>query len=129
MLFFCLQQDNAELVISKIEIKDLYHINETFTTTLSNISNNPLFYYVSVESRINKEWREIIDDINYPQVKISRISELKAKDWITISFSLETVLTKYFPCLDTFRLKINYGSNTDSIINKAYSKSFRISKF
>jgi len=115
-------------IITIQSVKEIYSKDETLQIVLTNKSKQSLFYYISIESWLNKEWREVIIDINNPQSKATLISQLHAKKDLTISFQIESVFKDYIPNLDTFRLKINFGLSPDSINKKVYSKSFIIEK-
>jgi len=127
LLIGCLRQNEMK-DISIEYIKESYSTNEALQVTLTNKTNESLFYYIGLECFINDEWREVVNDINNPKSKSSIISKLQVDEKKDVSFLIEKVLQDFIPNFDTYRLKINYGITVDAINKQNYSHPFKIKK-
>ncbi len=126
LIFLLSCQVNNSIV--KIEgVKKNYNLKNEINFLINNTSKSKIFYYVSIDYYQNKEWRELVNDINNPKSNSSLIQELNSGKQIKKSIILKKIFyIANFSKFEKYRLKVVYGNSIQSINENSFSNSFEV---
>ena len=126
-LLFQTNNDNLEIKLNK----HLYHIKDDISFTITNNNDYDIRLYIGIDKLTGNQWMEHIIDISRPNSKSCVILKLKGKSELDKKFKIETLL-KFLQNKNEsgiYRLKVNFGCNTELINQKLFSSQFRIEPY
>ncbi|MBI5843996.1 MAG: hypothetical protein HZB23_04915 [Deltaproteobacteria bacterium] len=112
------------------DLKEKYFSNDKIKFSVSNISNEQLTFYCSVEKFIDNRWREIGSINNLKCSKAVKLDKLDPKNVLKQVWDHNHKCFSHVGRHGTFRFVVYIYSNSDhKIIGKIYSKEFIIFPF
>jgi hypothetical protein len=117
-------QDTAN--IEFINLNKSYKSSDKIEFEIKNHFSDTVFYFIGLESYMDENWRETINDISRPLSKSSKILKLASGEENKVVHQFKDLPDDYFDRFVKFRFVVNYGFSVNKIKQKTYSDSFEI---
>jgi hypothetical protein len=125
IIFWLIMQNITNgLVLS--DIQNSYLKGDSCQFVITNISNDKLLYYITMEMKTKDVWKEILYSIDNPDSKLAIMSPINSKEKISRIIIFKDIFYDHISEEDTLRLKLIYCVNNEVNYRYSYSNEFII---
>ena len=120
---------NLQADLSIVDLKQEYSANESIKILIRNNLQDSVYYYVSIESQIDDDWRELSYDITFSNSKSVRIHSLKQNESKEVIVDLKKMPSQLRNIRNkNYRLIVYYSISQTGNFKTIHSNLFTINK-